>query len=240
MFGNQRKSLLCVIGCTTVIWMLINLGAVSGDSARRVTELLEQIENQHKKTKSLAVRFKQRKYFSFMDEPIISEGRMLFAAPGKIRFELISPYRSLLINDGKSVRRFEFSDNQWQRIMFGAGKTIRLLTDQMAQWVQGRFSEEKSLFYFSHSLDPNSYAVLVLKPREKTFRESVESIHIHVGNPPELKIEQIDIREPGGDNTSMQFYDEHINVSIPAMVFQDPNSQEECQAVFVTAEQDGP
>ena len=215
-------SMLCVI-------CLFVLACEAGESRDEVGSFLEQLEAKHSNTKSLAVKFEQRKHLSFMSTPLVSEGRMFFAEPGLIRFELLSPYRSVLLNNNKSVSRYEYSDSGWREVKFGAGKSIKLVTDQISGWMQGKFSGQSKLFDFSISNeDPNSYKVLTLTPKSKAFRKYIDLIGIRFGALPDMKILQININEPEGDFTSMYFRGDVINGEISGEVFEDPAADESC------------
>ena len=227
------KTLYIAFFYSLVFILFINHCVVMAKSEQDVKTFMTSLEKQHGKTDTLAVHFDQLKFFSFMDEPIHTKGQMFFAAPGKVRFELLSPYRSLILDDGHVVHRFEYEKEQWEQVVFGSSSSIKRIMGQMSSWLQGKFASQKNIFNFSVSYDdPNSYALLILAPQEKRFKKYIESICIHIGNPPELRIAQIDIHEPGGDYTTMIFYDERINPEIPEAIFKNPRAEETCRRIF--------
>ena len=183
--------------------------------------------------KTLATRFRQEKHFSFMDKPLVSQGFILFESPDRIRFDITEPFQSAMLSDGKKIERYEFLDGQWRPIQSNAGKSIKLVMQQIGQWMQGKFSNQKRLFDLSVSADdPNGYVVLDLEPRPKQFRQYIEKIRIHVSKPPEYHITRIVIYEPQGDRFALAFQQEILNKDLPENCFSKPQAAEQCQELF--------
>ncbi len=220
---------LCILVC---LCCLSSAFASTGEKLK-VETFLQDLETQHKTTMSLGVRFKQEKFFSFMDRPVVSQGRLFFLDPGKVRFELVRPFGSVMLNDGKKLSRFELSDGKWEQVKFGASNTVKLMLGQICQWLQGKYSKQSDIFDFSiRTDDPNSYAVLTLTPKDKRFREHIKSIEVFTGKPPEFKVIKLTINEPDGDSTHMIFSDEVINCKISDKVFSEPGASEQCREIL--------
>jgi hypothetical protein len=200
--------------------------------------LLARLETQHGSTKSLAAQFRQEKRFSFMNKPIISEGFIVFAAPDKIRFDITAPYQMTLLDDGKRMQRYEVIDGQWRPLQFGGGKSVKLVMEQIGQWMQGKFSGQEEIFTLSMSVeDPNDYAVLNLEPRHKQFRQYIERIQVHIAQAPTYRVTRIDIKEPKGDSFALIFSSEQKDKSLPEGCFRDPETATECIELFKHGEE---
>ena len=196
-------------------------------------DFLKHLEKRHSNMKTLAARFRQEKHFSFMDKPLVSEGYIIFESPDKIRFDITEPFQTAMLSDGKKIERYEFLDDQWRPIQSNAGKSIKLVMEQIGQWMQGKFSNQKRLFDLSISADdPNGYVVLDLEPRPKQFRQYIEKIRIHVSKPPEYHITRIDIFEPEGDRFALAFQQEILNKKLPENCFSKPHTAKQCQELF--------
>ena len=105
--------------------------------------------------------------------------------------------------------------------------------EQIGQWMQGKFSNQNSLFDLSLSADdPNGYVVLNLEPRPKQFRQFIEKIRIHISKPPEYHITRIDIHEPEGDQFALVFLQEILNGELPENCFRNPQAAKQCQDFF--------
>jgi len=200
--------------------------------------LLLQLEKSHSKTNTMAVEFQQKKYFSFMAEPVISSGFILFSLPDKIRFDIVSPFPTTVLTDGKNAKRYELVEGEWRLVKFSGGKSIQFVMDQIGQWMQGKFSQQRSVFDLSVGAnDPNSYAVINLKPRHKQFLQFIEMIRVHISSAPGYRVSRIDIFEPGGDRFSLFFNIEAVNLDLSDKYFLDPSMSNKCNEIFVKLKQ---
>jgi outer membrane lipoprotein-sorting protein len=210
--------------------------SVNGEQnpAPELEDLLTRLEKQHGDMKTLAARFRQEKHFSFMDKPIISQGFIFFSSPNRIRFDITKPFQTALLSDGKNIERYEFIDGQWRSMQLKGGKNIKLVIDQIGQWMQGKFSKQKRLFALSVSVDdPNDYVSLDLEPRSKQFRQYIEKIRIHIAKPPEYNISRIDIYEPKGDRFALVFVQDILNQELPKNCFSNPQTAIQCKELFL-------
>jgi outer membrane lipoprotein-sorting protein len=207
--------------------------AAEQNSAPVLEDFLIRLEKRHSNVKTLAARFRQEKHFSFMDKPLVSQGFILFESPKKIRFDITEPFRTAMLSDGKKIERYELVDGKWHSVQSNAGKSIKLVMEQIGQWMQGKFSNQKRVFALSVSADdPNGFVVLDLEPRPKQFRQYIEKIRIHVSKPPEYQITRIDIYEPEGDKFALAFLQEIINKELPENCFRNPQAAEQCRELF--------
>lgn len=203
-------------------------------------ELLLQLEKRHGTMKTMAAQFRQEKYFSFMTKPVVSKGFILFSSPDQIRFDIVSPFATTLLDDGKKAVRYEFVGGEWRRVQFGGGKSIQFVLDQIGQWMQGRFSQQRNLFELSvFSGDPNSYACLDMKPKPKQLLQFIEYIRVHISGAPGYRISRIDIFEPGGDRFSLIFTCEVVDPEFPEKCFSDPETAGECIKLFLKCKKQG-
>lgn len=202
-------------------------------------ELLGHLEKQHSDIKTLAVRFRQEKYFSFMNKPVVSKGFIFFSSPGMIRFDITEPFHTTLMDNGKKIERYDLIDGKWCPARFNGGKSIKLVMDQIGQWMQGKFSQQKNMFVLSMSVeDPNTYISLDLKPRHKQFQRYIEKIRISISAPPAYKISRIDIYEPKGDRFALDFVQEVVNRNLPKDCFSNPQTATLCKELFSREKQD--
>lgn len=219
---------------SAIIMAYVVFGVAAGQNpVPALEDFLIRLEKRHSNTKTLAARFRQEKHFSFMDKPLISQGFILFESPGRIRFDITEPFQTTMLSDGKKIERYELVDGRWRSIQSNAGKSIKLVMEQIGQWMQGKFSNQKRLFDLSISADdPNGYVELDLEPRPKQFRQFIEKIRIHVSKPPEYHITRIDIYEPAGDRFALEFLQEILNKELPENCFGNPQAIKQCKELF--------
>jgi outer membrane lipoprotein-sorting protein len=201
--------------------------------AEDLGQLLKHLEERNGKINSLAVKFSQEKRFSFMTKPIISTGFMLFEHPGRIRFDIVEPFQTSLLDNGKKMGRYEFVDGQWRAMQLGGGKSVKLVMEQIGQWIQGKFSTQEAIFNLSVMAgDPNEYVVLCLQPKNKQFLQYIKEIRIHISAPPGYGITRIDILEPEGDSFALVFGSELVNCQFLEEYFTRPETAAACLGLF--------
>lgn len=196
-------------------------------------DLLLKLEASHGSLKTLAVAFDQTKHFSFMDKPVVSQGFVLFESPNKIRFDIYTPFSSSMINDGEKVSRYEYVNEKWEKTNFDGGKSVKLVIDQIGNWMRGQFPKDNRIFSLAaEGDDPNLYAKLVLTPVDSRFLQHIEQIVLDIGPEPGYDIEKISIYEPRGDYFTLTMKDQLRNISLPQNCFTDPSSAQNCKKLF--------
>src|SRR5262245_47100259 len=81
--------------------------------------ILDDLQRKMASLESVYFEFAQERQLQLFAEPLKSEGVMLIARPGQIRWETTSPYQSILLGSQKSVAQFEKTDGQWKKLKLG-------------------------------------------------------------------------------------------------------------------------
>jgi outer membrane lipoprotein-sorting protein len=183
---------------------------------RELAALLDRLETNLGKVRSLRTRFTQEKHLSIFTDVVRSEGMLLFLRPSAVRFEMTRPFRSVLIATERAAARYEFLDGRWQKMKPGGAAPVRLVTEQIASWLEGKLRERSDTYAISATADGS--ATITLTPRHKKFREFVTAIELAL-NKEETYFTSVTIREPGGDFTRMVFVRPEHNVDLPAALF---------------------
>jgi len=232
----KKYCLIINMCCCILSFFCVAANAKTQGTPAELKELLGQLEKQHGGVKTLAVRFRQEKHFSFMNKPIVSRGFIIFSSPDKIRFDITEPFATTLLDNGKKIERYELVDGKWRRIQFNGGNSIKLVMKQIGQWMQGKFSGQKNIFALSMNIEePNNGIFLDLEPRHKQFRQYIEKIRVGISAGPAYNISRIDIYEPGGDRFALDFVRKKVNQKLPEDCFSDPNSATACEELFLKA-----
>jgi outer membrane lipoprotein-sorting protein len=186
-------------------------------NAPELAALLDRVEAKLGQIRSLRADFVQEKHLSLFTDVVASEGVMLFVRPNTVRFEMTKPYQSVLIAAGKSVARYEFLDGRWQKMMPGGAAVVRIVTEQIASWLEGKFRAKSGLYEIS-AAEAGGIVTLTLLPRDAKFREFVTGIELALARE-ETHFTSVTIREPGGDFTRMLFAHPRHNVELPQRLF---------------------
>ena len=167
--------------------------------------------------RSVKAEFLQKRTLQILTKPLLSEGRLFFYAPDSLRWEYLSPLRSVMLQKGSTLQVYNFSEGVWKPEITQAVEARRMVLAEISQWFQGRFDESKA---FKHLYSPGPPARVILVPGEGINR-FIQRIEIVLSARPGV-IDRVEIEEPGGSRTSIEFKNVEIDSSFPSEVFEKP------------------
>jgi outer membrane lipoprotein-sorting protein len=185
-------------------------------SPEELTQLLERTEQEFGKIQSLFTDFTQEKHLEIFTRPALAKGRCIFQNPGKMRFEIIEPFQSVLIVNDKAVAKYERLEGKWQKLQSSQQQPVLLIIDHITLWLQGRLRGKEDIYAIS--AEKGETTKVILTPRNEGFRKHLTAIEL-VMNRDESGIRQLILREPGQDYTVVTFINDRRNLAIPPEVF---------------------
>jgi outer membrane lipoprotein-sorting protein len=181
--------------------------------AEDLTSLKEAFRN----IRSVKAEFLQKRSLQILTKPLLSEGKFFFYIPDSLRWEYLSPLRSVMLQKGNNIQIYNFSDGIWKPEMAQAVESRRMVLAEISHWFQGRFDESKA---FKHFYSPGPPERVTLVSREG-INKFINKIEIVLSVRPGV-IDRVDIEEPGGSRTSIEFKNVEINSSFSSGVFEKP------------------
>ncbi len=166
---------------------------------------------------SVKAEFLQKRSLPILTKPLFSEGKLFFSIPDSLRWEYLSPLRSVMLRKGNNIQIYNFSDGVWKPEMAQAVESRRMVLAEISHWFQGRFDESKA---FKHVYSPGPPARVMMVPGEGINR-FIHRIEIVLSARPGV-IDRVEIEEPGGSRTSIEFKNVEINSSFSSEVFEKP------------------
>ena len=182
-------------------------------SAQDWTSLKETFRN----IRSVRAEFLQKRYLKILTKPLWSEGKLFFYIPDSLRWEYLNPLRSVMLQKGNTIQIYNFSEGVWKPEMAQAVEARRMVLAEISQWFQGRFDESKA---FRHLYSPGPPARVTMVPGEGIDR-FIQRIEIILSVRPGV-IDRVEMEEPGGSRTSIEFRNVEINSSFSPEVFEKP------------------
>ena len=167
--------------------------------------------------RSVKADFLQKRFLQILTKPLLSEGRLFFYTPDSLRWEYLNPLRSVMLQKGNSVQIYNFSEGKWKPEMTQAVEARRMVLAEISRWFQGRFNESKT---FKQGYSPGPPARVTMVPGEGINR-FIQRIEIVLSSRPGV-IDRVEIEEPGGSRTSIEFRNVEINSSFSPEVFEKP------------------
>jgi hypothetical protein len=211
-------------------------GSAAGSTEQAVpaqqSELQKRLRESRTPYNSFATRFTQHKRLAMLDVTLESEGMIFFSRPGSIRFEMLSPVRSLMLYDGKKVRCYTFTDGAWKLLNNPAATAIGQVLRQIGRWIQGDFDADRKMFDIDVVPAETGAGCIRMLPRNEALSKYIQRIEIYVEKAPEYRVTRVLIRESDVDMTDMRFRQELRNQPTPEGTYSSAEATSACLSVF--------
>ena len=95
--------------------------------------------------KSVKARFVQHKNMSILTRPLVSKGHLYFRAPDSVRWEYVSPVKTVLMVHAGKVSKYALSGRGEYVADASSGvEVMRVVMQQITGWLGGNFEETGS------------------------------------------------------------------------------------------------
>ena len=182
-----------------------------------IAQDLNSLKEAFSNIRSVKAEFLQKRSLPILTKPLLSEGKLFFSLPDSLRWEYLSPLRSVMLRKGNNIQMYNFSDGIWKPEMAQANESRRMVLAEISHWFQGRFDESKA-FKTLFSPGPSERVILISREGINRF---INKIEIILSARPGV-IDRVEIEEPGGSRTSIEFKNVEINSSFSSEVFEKP------------------
>ena len=177
---------------------------------------LDEIQKASVSINSIRASFVQRRESDLLAAPVTARGRFYFKAPRSLRWEYVTPTRSVLIvNEGRASRHV-VKDGRWEREGAAGLQSIQFVLQEISLWVKGRFGDNPE---FSPKLLPGR--VILLTPKKASMKRYVAGIELKLSNRPGV-ISSLTIHEGGASRTVISFADVRLNEALDERLFVEP------------------
>jgi len=184
-------------------------------SEQQLQDLKQDMQRLHGAIDSLVVPFKQHRRLAVFSHELVADGFIAFQAPSSLRFELISPFASALLYDGRTVQNYEHVKGKWQKLNSGADRAIASVMRHILNWLRGDFGDGDGMFSVTAYNEPEGAVRFRLTPIDRRLKKVISAIDIQVGPPPRREVLSVRISQPGGDQTEMVFGRKTVNPTLP-------------------------
>lgn len=191
-------------------------GAGPESGALAHEDIRAQIRERMLSARNVCSRFEQERRLSLFDQPMLSEGIMVFEAPDRIRWETTAPYHSLFIADGPDTGQFEWLDGKRVKLAMKLPRAMLKVLAQISAIHQGRLDEaEKDFDITIRTGDP---AAIIFTPKTGPGRALLEAIELSM-SPDFSETRRVEMREPNGDSMRINIKSEKRGVRLPPGAF---------------------
>lgn len=165
--------------------------------------------------KSLQSDFTQTKQLSYLDEAIRSAGKLYFRAPGKIRWEYLSPTNYAVIFNGQTMHTIE--DGRIKSTNLEANRRMQGLNDLLAGSLPGGDMLDENRFDITYYRD-QTYYIAILAPKDKGLSRFIRQVELAFDGTSLLPT-RIRLTDPAGDTTQLTFTNQRRNVPVSDTMF---------------------
>jgi len=166
------------------------------------------------KTNTIKSDFIQEKELSMLSEKIVSKGKFWFRRENAVRMEYTTPFQYLMIlNNGKIY----IKDNQKEnKISAKSNKLFEQINKIMMDCVNG--SALSNPDFTTKIFEGTDTYMVELSPVNKSLKSLFKNINLVVGKK-DYAVSRIEMHEPSGDNTIINYINREMNVNLPDALF---------------------
>ena len=129
---------------------------------------------------SVKASFVQEKHMKILIKPLVSKGVFFFQKPDSLRWEYLTPIRSVLVFHNASVQYFFMGSHGLTKTAGSGIQAMEVWLQEMANWLNGRFDENPA---FDMRLIPGSKKI-ILTAKDPSIGRFVRKIEIYLARQP--------------------------------------------------------
>ncbi len=173
----------------------------------------DQIKNAAGQVDTVRCDFVQEKHMKIFANPLISKGVLYFKVPGSLRWEYMSPVRSILLMHNGKTKRFIMRKDGFIEDNSANLQSMGFVLKEITMWLNGRFDENPQ---FTATLKAG-HKILLL-PKEKSFSMMIQKIELILSDRPGI-IKSVIIYESDNSFTKLVFKKSILNGKIDDSMF---------------------
>ncbi len=201
-----------------LLFLLIWIAPVSAeeDPGLALDRILAELEISAAGIKTLASDFVQEKHLEMFQETLVSTGRFSFAQPDKLRWEMLEPVASGFLLNGSSGKRWHQRAGAAVPFDIDREPGMKLITEQLLAWA--RVDIVWLVQQYRMTLVSEEPVILKLVPLRPGAEQFLDYLQISF-DAKRRYVETVEVHEPGGDFTCIQFAETELNQPLDPALF---------------------
>ena len=209
------NKLMYIIGSLLLCVTMFAQSSYQAATDAQKKEIIEKITQASNAMRTMQCDFTQEKELSFMNDKVVSEGKMYYKQPDKIRWEYTKPIVYVLAMNGKNI--FMDSGNNQTTIPARSSNLFSSMSDIIIGGVSGVGLIDSPDFTTLFAVGNNDYRI-TLTPQKKEVKDLFEHIQLFV-NKSDSRIQKVELVEKGGDKTLILLKNLQTNATINDEIF---------------------
>lgn len=207
-----------IITICLVVMVCVANAVAAPLSAAQQKEVIAKINKATSGLKSMSCSFTQAKHLSMLSDKMVSEGKMSYKQPNKLRWEYTSPYQYLFIFNGTKV--YVGNKSRKDVIDTGSNKLFKEVARIMMSTVTGTALSNAADFSVSVE-DGKTHWNVTLIPKKKEMKKMFTRIVLSFSKS-DLMISEINLHEKNNDRTNIRLRNIKTNIAINENLFAIP------------------
>lgn len=199
-----------------IYFFLLSVSIVLGQNPMSTSEanaLKEMVKSRALTTKTISSDFTQYKHLDFLENDIVTKGKLTFKSPNSIKWEYTEPFKYAVIFKNESL--FINDEGNKSEIDIGSSKMFKQLNTLIIKSVKGDMFDDTE-FDITY-LKKDSEYLIQFKPKDGKLSKYIIAFHISFNE--EGDVEQVKMIEPSGDFTKIVFSNKTLNNPVSDAVF---------------------
>ena len=165
---------------------------------------------------TMRCRFVQSKTMAMLTEPSVSEGKMYFSSPDRLRWEYLTPYPFALVVNGERI--VKVTDGKAEVLEGNAGRMYQGIVSMIMGIASGKKLFDTSAFDVV-LYDDGAFWKAEMTPKRRDMKRMFSQLVFHFDKKTQT-ISWVEFFEAGGDVTSIRFEEIRLNGEIGEEKFQ--------------------
>ena len=183
-------------------------------SVQNTAALQQALQQSTASVQSISSDFSQTKHLSLLADKINSKGKFYYQRADKVRIEYTSPFHYLVVmNGGQMLVKDEQKSTQ---VNTRSSKTMQSVNRIMLDCMRGTVFSNPDFKVTAYEND-GSY-LLVMSPAHESMRKLFDEIDVYLDRN-NYEVQRLNLKEPGGDFTEMNFSNTRHNVALNDALF---------------------
>lgn len=185
-------------------------------SEAQSNEIMASLTETASSMQTMQCRFVQSKTMSMLAEPSVSEGKMYFASPDRLRWEYVKPYAFALVVNGERI--VKVTDGQAEALDGNSGRMYQGITSMIMGSASGKKLFDATTFDIV-LYDDGAYWKAEMTPKRRDMKRMFSQLVFHFDKKTQV-IDHVEFLDPKGDNTVIRFEEIRLNEKIGEEQFQ--------------------
>ena len=196
--------------------LCLSVSAQTQLSETQSNELMASLTEAAASMQTMQCRFVQSKTMAMLTEPSVSEGRMYFSSPDRLRWEYVTPYPFALVVNGERI--VKVTDGKAEVLEGNSGRMYQGIVGMIMGSASGKKLFDTSAFDVV-LFDDGTFWKAEMTPKRRDMKRMFSQLVFRFDKKTQ-GISRVDFLGTNGDITSIQFEEVRLNEAIGEEKFQ--------------------